>query len=91
VRKYRCKPQQVKFNTERQLKLLKTAKLKPLDEDTMGETDGLEIRLNSEASFAWDRLVSTLVHEFLHNYCLVRGRYMSCENEHKCMLGLGEP
>lgn len=71
--------------------LMMKAKLVVLHDDILGETDGESIAINSALPMTWDSLVSTLVHEALHNYCRVRGRFMSCENEHKCMHGLGEP
>ena len=89
MRKYRCKPSQVSFDNT--VPLLQKAKLVPLSEEVVGETDGVEICINSIVPMTWDHLVSTLVHESLHNFCRVRGRFMSCHNEHQCMRGLGEP
>jgi len=39
---------------------------------------------------SFDELVGVLVHEYLHNWCRVRGHFMSCHNEHQCMRGLGD-
>ena len=71
--------------------MLEKAELHPLCSGVVGETDGVRILVSSVEPMTWDHLVSTLVHEFLHNYCRVRGRFMSCHNEHQCMRGLGEP
>ena len=86
TRKYRCKPQQVKFvNT---IPLLKHVYLE--DTQNLGETDGKRIGISSTVPMTFDELVGVLVHECLHNYCKVRGRFMSCYNEHVCMRGLGD-
>lgn len=88
TRKYRCKPQQVSFECESQLELLKRAALGVCGEGNLGETDGVSITVNEALPMSFDELVATLVHEYLHNFCRVRGKFMSCDNEHSCMRGL---
>lgn len=86
VRKYVCKPQQVTF--ENTIKLLRKVSL--VDMYNLGETDGTCIDISQTVPMSFDELVGVLVHECLHNYCKVRGKYMSCHNEHTCMRGLGD-
>lgn len=90
TRKYHCKPQQVKFDSANQLQRMLCATLKKLDHDTLGETDGNQIWISSSTPMTFDDVVCVLVHEYLHNFCRVRGRFMSCYNEHQCMRGLGD-
>ena len=90
TRKYRCKPQQVKFDSATQLQLLKRAVLKECCDGILGETDGVQIWISNSALMTFDDVISVLIHEYLHNYCLVRGKTMSCHNEHQCMRGLGD-
>jgi hypothetical protein len=88
TRKYKCKPQQVKFKETAQL--LRRVTLGVEGIDNLGETDGVSIQISDTAPMTFDELVGVLVHECLHNYCTVRGRFMSCYNEHICMRGLGD-
>lgn len=81
----------MKFEPQKQRQLLRNAELAALGDDLLGLTDGVHIWINSEMPMTWEHLISTLVHEYLHNFCRVRGQYMSCWNEHQCMRGLGEP
>ena len=87
TRKYRCKPQQVTFTDKS--KLLQTVSLGYCN-GNLGETDGVCITISHVEPMTFDELIGVLVHECLHNYCLVRGKYMSCYNEHMCMRGLGD-
>jgi hypothetical protein len=89
-RKYRCKPSQVSFLHELSEHRVANATLKDLDPLTCGETDGVHIWVSSCEPMTFDDLINVLVHESLHDYCYVRGRCMSCANEHKCMRGMGE-
>lgn len=91
TRKYRCKPQQVTFDEEQQESMLRNTRLCTCTEDCYGETDGSSISISPDEPMTHDLLVSVVVHEALHNYCKVRGRYMSTHNEHQCMRSLGEP
>jgi hypothetical protein len=86
TRKYKCKPQQIAF--EDTSKLLHKVSL-GLCSGNLGETDGTQITISDVVPMTFDELVAVLVHECLHNYCLVRGKFMSCYNEHMCMRGLG--
>ncbi len=38
----------------------------------------------------FDELVGTLLHEELHCFCKVRGKWLSVDSEHHCMRALGE-
>ena len=75
TRKYRCKPQQVSFDTDAQLKRLRAATLEECPVDVCGETDGQRIWVSPNVPMSFDELVGVLVHEFMHNYCNVRGTY----------------
>ena len=68
--------------------MLKDATLGECDEGTVGATDNVRIWVSDTALMSFDEVVGTLVHEYLHNFCRVRGKYMSCDNEHKCMYAL---
>ena len=86
----RCKPSSVVFKkTASQLRRLRTAKLVDLGEGLWGETEKGEIRIN-KCAMTYECLVNTLVHEALHDCCLVRGRVPGCEHEHRIMRSLGE-
>jgi len=88
TRKYLCKPQQVHFVDTH--KLLQRVTLGVEGALNLGETDGVGIAISDTIPMTFDELVGVLVHECLHNYCTVRGRFMSCHSEHICMRGLGD-
>ena len=88
-RKYLCKRTSIRFHWTRQLRLLSNAQAATLDDNTWGETDGASITINDATPMTWERLVCTLVHEALHNVAHVRGKCISCDNEHALMRGLG--
>lgn len=89
TRRYRCKSQQVRFKFEKQITLLKLAKLSECGENNLGETDGSNIYISKHMPMSSNELVAVLLHEALHNFCVVKGKFMSCENEHRCMSSLG--
>ena len=90
TRRYTCKATSVKFDERGALYRLRNAVLGPDDEDIYRHTDGKTILINSRFEMSFLDVVATLVHESLHDFCLVRGRKMGCEREHVCMRGLGE-
>ena len=94
VRKYKCKPQQVKFQNKRALRRIKAAILFYTDTENpplLGQTDDWQIEISGTLPMTHVEIVSTLVHEAMHNWCLVRGKYMSCQSEHRCMHTCGDP
>ena len=91
VRKYHCKPQQVTFDDKGALRRLQGAILSYSDDpDLNGQTSETQIEIMYQWS-TWAELVTVLVHEAMHNWCRVRGKFMHTENEHWCMGRLGEP
>ena len=88
MRKYRCKHSQIRFVNR--LPAVRRAYLAELHENTLGETSGREIRINGAVPFTFPVLVSTLIHEAQHNWCIVRGRCMGVHPEHYCIAALGE-
>ena len=91
VRKYRCKPQQVTFDDKGALRRLQGAILSYSDDpDLNGQTSETQIEIMYQWS-TWAELVTVLLHEAMHNWCRVRGKFMHTENEHWCMGRLGEP
>jgi hypothetical protein len=83
----------VKFDTYGTLKRLRSAKF------TSGNTfpDSVLAYNNSDEIVMFARtmhdaeIVQVLIHEALHNWCMVPGMYMGCEREHACMALLGDP
>ena len=59
-------------------------------DDLLGETDGECISIFA-IPMSHAMLVGTLIHEALHDWCKVRGRPMSCANEHCCIAEIGDP
>lgn len=90
TRKYRCKPQQVQFDDTRADDRLKNATVCMLEPNTLGENDYLSIVVTSEIAMSMDELVGVLLHEYMHNWCIVRGKVMSCCNEHSFLRHLGD-
>ena len=91
VRKYRCKPQQVTFDDKGALRRLQGAILSYSDDPYLnGQTSETQIEIMYQWS-TWAELVTVLIHEAMHNWCRVRGKFMHTENEHWCMGRLGEP
>lgn len=88
VRKYRCKPAQVTFDTPGALRRISRAFLIDEVPGYLGQTDGKSIEIMRTA-MTHGLLVNTLIHEALHDWCRVRGKFMSCANEHHCMRVLG--
>ena len=92
TRKYKCKPSAVDFKPLSLMeRSIRQARLCPLEPLVYGEADGWDIRVNSEMSMGFDALVGTLLHEALHCFCRVRGRWLPISGEHHCMQVLGEP
>jgi len=89
TRRYRCKAQQVKFKFKEQIAQLKRATLSKCGDNNLGETDGSKIYISKQMQMSQNELVAVLLHEALHNFCVVRGKFMSCNNEHRCMCSLG--
>ena len=91
VRKYRCKPQQVTFDDKGALRRIRGAILSYSDDPYLnGQTSLTQIEIMHQWS-TWAELVTVLIHEAMHNWCRVRGKFMHMENEHWCMGRLGEP
>ena len=90
VRRYKCKRRAIKFDEVGALQRLQKAELGVDEESVYGHTDGQKIVINTECPMGFGDVVATLVHEALHNFCVVRGKLMGCEREHVCMRGLGE-
>ena len=88
-RKYRCKPQQVSFDDSGALRRIKDAVIMSGDNNYLGETDGIEIRI-TRMPMSHPLLVGTLLHEAMHDWCKVRGCCMCCKKEHFCMTKIGE-
>ena len=95
VRKYRCKPQQVTFDDKGALRRIQRAILSYSDDPgLMGQTSETQIEIMYGTTShwgTWAELVTVLIHEAMHNWCRVRGKFMHTENEHWCMGRLGEP
>lgn len=73
------------------MRRLRNAKLSAtLHESTLGETDCSEMCISSTMDMSMDELVDVLIHEYLHNWCVVRGKYMSCHREHVLIANLGD-
>ena len=90
VRKYRCKPQQVKFDDAGAVRRIQRAVLSDERDDILGQTDGVLIEV-MRVAMSQPELVGTLIHEALHDWCFVRGNSMPAKNEHHCMAYLGDP
>ena len=90
LRKYRCRSSQVSFNDAGSLKRIEEAKLIDDQPDCWGQTDGKTIEICA-CAMSESRLVCTLIHEALHDWCRVRGKVMSCRAEHYCMAKCGDP
>ena len=91
MRKYkRCKRHQVRFDSAGALRRIRDAQLSHEDMNLLGQTDGSVIEIMGVA-MSHAQIVGTLIHEALHDWCFVRGRAMACENEHYCMVKVGEP
>ena len=88
-RKYRCKARQVCFDDRGAMRRIRDAVISYKNLNHLGETDGVQIRITG-MPMTDELLVGTLIHEGMHNWCSVRGRFMSCENEHFCMTKVGE-
>ena len=95
VRKYRCKPQQVTFDDKGALRRIQRAILSYSDDPgLMGQTSETQIEIMYGTTShwgTWAELVTVLIHEAMHNWCRVRGKFMHTENEHWCLGRLGEP
>jgi len=82
-----------KFDTEGTLRRLRIATLehgREFDESTLAYNDSERIVM-LERSMHDSEIVQILIHEALHNWCIVRGKYMGCDREHACMAILGDP
>lgn len=93
TRKYFCKPSQVTFEDGAALKRIKEASVGEIDPafpNVLGQTDGTMIEV-MPVSMSHSEIVATLLHEGMHDWCRVRGKFMSCKNEHRCMSTAGDP
>jgi len=91
TRRYKCKPSAVRFAPiDESLHRIRAAVLDPKSEDCYGWTEGQTIYVSSALPMAFEQLVGTLLHEELHCFCRVRGRYLSADSEHHCMRVVGE-
>jgi hypothetical protein len=90
TRKYRCKPSAVHFDsTAESERRIRNAVLVS-DPSCYGITNGFVIEISDCMPMGFDQLVGTLVHEALHCFCRVRGRWLPTSAEHHCMRVLGE-
>jgi len=90
TRRYKCKRSQVKFETDKALRLVRNAVVSDERDDILAQTDNVCIEV-MRVPMQHSELVGVLLHEAMHNWCVVRGKYMSCCNEHRCMGRLGDP
>lgn len=91
TRRHRCKPSAVQFAPlDDSLDRIRSAVLDPQSDDCYGWTEGRTISVSSVLPMGFDEIVGTLLHEELHCFCRVRGRYLSAESEHHCMRVVGE-
>lgn len=95
VRKYHVKPQQVTFDERsRRLRRIRNASLSySMESDLVGETELDEVGriwISGTTPMSFERLVGTLLHESLHGWCKVRGKWMPVDREHACMKRLGD-
>jgi len=90
VRRYRCKPQQVKFDDAGAIRRIRRAELSDADLSLLGQTDGVTIEIMRVPMWHAE-LVGTLVHEGMHDWCSVRGKRIPAAAEHHCMSCLGDP
>ena len=88
-RVYKRKRASVRILHDEAITRVRNARLAALAPNVLGETDG-PIAIGNSITMTFDLLVSTLVHEALHNYVQVGGKHMGCEREHCCMQQLGE-
>lgn len=88
---YRAKKNQVVFSSlNDSLARIRKAKLLDCGEGTLGFTNGYDISISSTEYFSFEELVGVLLHEELHCFCRVKGRWLSARSEHYCMEKLGE-
>jgi len=83
----------VKFDTAGTLKRLRRAEFEDgltFSTETLAYNDSSKIVMFARTMHDAE-IVQVLIHEALHNWCLVRGKYMGCEREHACMALLGDP
>jgi hypothetical protein len=83
----------IKFDTNGTLKRLRSAKFQSGDtfpDSTLAYNNSDEIVMFSRTMHDAE-IVQILIHEALHNWCMIRGNYMGCEREHACMALLGDP
>lgn len=90
VRKYRCKPQQVKFDDAGAIRRIRRAVVSDADLDILGQTDGVSIEI-MRVPMSHPEIVGTLIHEGMHDWCSVRGKCMPAKYEHHVMKRLGDP
>ena len=91
VRKYRCKPQQIRFDDKGAIQRIRRAVLFDDEPWLLGRTDGETIEICAACPMTHAEIVGTLLHEAMHDWCRVRGKFMSCANEHYCMSRCGDP
>lgn len=89
-RRYKCKPSAVTFEplagpTQR----IRRAVLVSGYPHLYAQTDGYTIEV-SDAPMTFKELVGSLVHEALHSWCMVRGKWVPEAPEHHVMRALGD-
>ena len=73
-----------KFDTFGTMKRLKCATLqhgRDFDESTLAYNDSERIVM-LERTMHDSEIVQILIHKALHNWCIVRGKFMGCDREH---------
>ena len=55
-----------------------------------GESDPGAIWISSTAPMTFEELLTTLMHEALHDSVLIDRSLLSCDEEHQCMFLLGD-
>jgi len=90
TRKYHCKPSAVVFDSlQTSQRRIRNARLCECD-DCYGWTDGYVIWVSRLVPMSYEELLGTLIHEELHCFCRVRGRFLGSKTDHHCMRVLGE-
>jgi hypothetical protein len=90
TRKYRCKPSAVQFDSTAQSERRIREAVIVTDPSCFGRTDGITISISNSHPMGFDLLVGTLIHEALHCFCQVRGKWLPTAAEHHCMHILGD-
>lgn len=93
-RTYGCPPSQVSFKDKERDEILRRV-THCIMKNSKGCINSAETTLdymliNSRYKLTTDEIVWLMIHEYLHCYCVVRGRQMSTAREHECMRELGD-